>query len=300
MTTGQRPIPRRGYDGDPIEPGADNPPPPHTLNPKCPPALSDLTMQLLEKQPAQRPASADDVAQRLAKLATPVVEAMSRAEVASANDLWSHLEDSVTPDMPMATPVKPEAQAKAKHRKRGILPVVAIGLLLLLIGAGGFAGYKLYFETKNGTLVVDVHDQETELRFKNGELQILDADGKRVKYTLKPSERNKTLPEGKYLVKVIGADGVELDTDRFEIKNGSEWKLRVKAKAPAVANKKPAKTFTNSLGMEFVLVPKGKSWLGGGGGKQGNKEVEIPPRLLPGQVRGDAGGMAEADGAQSQ
>lgn len=28
--------------------------------------------------------------------------------------------------------------------------------------------------------------------------------------------------------------------------------------------------------MEFVLVPKGKSWLGGGNGKPGNKEVEIP------------------------
>ena len=27
------------------------------------------------------------------------------------------------------------------------------------------------------------------------------------------------------------------------------------------------KSFTNSLGMEFVLVPKGKSWLGGGGGR---------------------------------
>ena len=34
-------------------------------------------------------------------------------------------------------------------------------------------------------------------------------------------------------------------------------------------------TFKNSLGMEFVLVPKGKSWLGGGGGKPGDKEVEI-------------------------
>ena len=28
--------------------------------------------------------------------------------------------------------------------------------------------------------------------------------------------------------------------------------------------------------MEFVLVPKGKSWLGGGGGKPGTKEVEMP------------------------
>jgi formylglycine-generating enzyme required for sulfatase activity/serine/threonine protein kinase len=35
------------------------------------------------------------------------------------------------------------------------------------------------------------------------------------------------------------------------------------------------RTFTNSLGMEFVLVPKGKSWLGGGGGSAGDKEVVI-------------------------
>jgi formylglycine-generating enzyme required for sulfatase activity len=33
--------------------------------------------------------------------------------------------------------------------------------------------------------------------------------------------------------------------------------------------------FTNSLGMEFVLVPRGKSWLGGGGGKPGERKVEI-------------------------
>jgi uncharacterized protein (TIGR03067 family) len=35
-------------------------------------------------------------------------------------------------------------------------------------------------------------------------------------------------------------------------------------------------TFKNGIGMEFVLVPKGKSWLGGGKDKPGDKEVEIP------------------------
>ena len=35
-------------------------------------------------------------------------------------------------------------------------------------------------------------------------------------------------------------------------------------------------TFKNSIGMEFVLVPKGKSWLGGGKDKLGEKEVVIP------------------------
>jgi formylglycine-generating enzyme required for sulfatase activity len=44
---------------------------------------------------------------------------------------------------------------------------------------------------------------------------------------------------------------------------------------PAVKQSLPT-AFTNSFGMEFVLVPKGKSWLGGGKDKLGEKEVEIP------------------------
>jgi formylglycine-generating enzyme required for sulfatase activity len=42
---------------------------------------------------------------------------------------------------------------------------------------------------------------------------------------------------------------------------------------PAVPASPPR--FKNGIGMEFVLVPKGKSWLGGGGGKLGTKEVDI-------------------------
>ena len=34
--------------------------------------------------------------------------------------------------------------------------------------------------------------------------------------------------------------------------------------------------FTNSLGMEFALIPKGKAWLGGRDGKPGNTVAEIP------------------------
>jgi formylglycine-generating enzyme required for sulfatase activity len=37
----------------------------------------------------------------------------------------------------------------------------------------------------------------------------------------------------------------------------------------------PPPTFKNNMGMEFVLVPKGKSWLGGGSGKPGKKQVVI-------------------------
>ena len=41
--------------------------------------------------------------------------------------------------------------------------------------------------------------------------------------------------------------------------------------------------FTNKLGMEFVLVPKDKSWLGGGGGHPGDKEVNITHDFYLGQ-----------------
>jgi formylglycine-generating enzyme required for sulfatase activity/serine/threonine protein kinase len=37
----------------------------------------------------------------------------------------------------------------------------------------------------------------------------------------------------------------------------------------------PPDQFKNGLGMEFVRIPKGKSWLGGGGGKPGDREFEI-------------------------
>jgi formylglycine-generating enzyme required for sulfatase activity len=45
----------------------------------------------------------------------------------------------------------------------------------------------------------------------------------------------------------------------------------------SVAKQEPLPpTFKNGIGMEFVIVPKGKSWLGGGKDKPGDQEVEIP------------------------
>jgi formylglycine-generating enzyme required for sulfatase activity/tRNA A-37 threonylcarbamoyl transferase component Bud32 len=56
-----------------------------------------------------------------------------------------------------------------------------------------------------------------------------------------------------------------------EVAPGTKEPAAPVAKQP---EKLPA-TFTNKLGMEFVLVPRGKSWLGGGGGTMGAQEVEI-------------------------
>src|SRR5262249_6440747 len=37
----------------------------------------------------------------------------------------------------------------------------------------------------------------------------------------------------------------------------------------------PAAAFTNTLGMEFILVPRGKAWLGGGVREPGDLEAEF-------------------------
>ena len=43
-----------------------------------------------------------------------------------------------------------------------------IAAALLVVIGGGFAAYKLFFETKDGTLVVEVDSPDTDVRFKNG------------------------------------------------------------------------------------------------------------------------------------
>jgi formylglycine-generating enzyme required for sulfatase activity/Leucine-rich repeat (LRR) protein/predicted Ser/Thr protein kinase len=64
----------------------------------------------------------------------------------------------------------------------------------------------------------------------------------------------------------------ELPPSDVETQLGEKESREPKARFPPAPSGLP-KTLTNSIGMEFVLVPKGKSWLGGGGGSPGNEEV---------------------------
>jgi formylglycine-generating enzyme required for sulfatase activity len=45
--------------------------------------------------------------------------------------------------------------------------------------------------------------------------------------------------------------------------------------APPTAEPALAQTLTNNLGMRFVLLPKGTFWMGGGGGKPGDRQVQV-------------------------
>ena len=181
----------------------DTPSPVRELNPKVPAKLADLIHRLLAKKPADRPASAGQVIAELDRLSAPV---------------------------------EPTAFGR---KKRPWLPIAVAAAALALAGIA-IGIYKLQFETKDGTLVVEV-DDTADVRFKQGKLEVYDADGK-LRYTLAPSEKNKALPAGQYKVQVVGADGLTLETDRFELTKGGTTTVRVTAVPPAaVAQADPPK-----------------------------------------------------------
>jgi formylglycine-generating enzyme required for sulfatase activity/predicted Ser/Thr protein kinase len=198
---------------------ADTPVDPRRLNPKVPGPLAGLILRLLEKDPAHRPQSAREVASLLA----PAVEPLA-GDDGPRPEFDFDADDTDVVSQPAPAP-------RARRPRRGRLVGLAVAAALLV--GGGLAAYTLVVRTRDGELVVEVNDRDAELRFKDGRLEILDQDGWAVKYTLTATERKQTLPAGKYQVRVIGADGVDLSTDKFEIKKGGEWKLRVTARAPA-------------------------------------------------------------------
>jgi serine/threonine protein kinase len=240
MTTGQMP-----FKGDTAMAlltalALDSPTPVHELNPSLSRSLSDLIMRLLAKKPADRPASAKALladlqaiererttSSQTAPVAVPVAKPIPQVK---ASDLWA---DLTLPQPSKAATPQPAPTNSAPRPKRRLL--IAAGLLLLFAGIG-FGIYQLTYQTPHGTLVVEIDDKNVEARFKSGELKLYDAKGE-LKYTLKPSEKNKDLPPGEYRIEVAGADGLKLDTDKFEMRKDDKVTVRVRMETKAVAGK---------------------------------------------------------------
>ena len=83
---------------------------------------------------------------------------------------------------------------------------------------------------------------------------------------------------GVIIIKITNKDGTT-STHTIEVPDGAKADITKDGKPLAVVTPKPAipsegpPTFKNSIGMEFVKVPKGTAWLGGGGGKPGETQV---------------------------
>lgn len=206
----------------------DTPRSPSELVAGLPPALVELTMQLLEKDPARRGGSAAEIAGQLEQL---------RGQLASA--IGTTVPRNASPDQEPGTKPTPVTQSASGGNRSGRSGAnrwnwrTAVGAALLVAALLGVAAAGiLVFQTRDGVLVVEF-DEQTDLRFREGKLQVHDESGT-LRYTIGPDLEQARIAPGNYRVSVVGADGMQLSTDRFEMTRGDRVILRVTSREPGV------------------------------------------------------------------
>jgi formylglycine-generating enzyme required for sulfatase activity len=186
------------------------------------------------------------------------------------------------PGKSLSAPTEAARPRAVAARKRLPLPwLVGGGVLGVAVVV---AAIVLFWQTPHGTVRIESDDPSVEIVFdKTG--PIIKGAGKEP-ISLRVGEHGILVRRGDFA----------FETDKMLIEKDKTITLKLEllpGKMQLVQDGKVLgskdiplpKIFTNSLGMEFVLVPKGKSWLNGGGGTEhnafgwnwdpGDKEVEI-------------------------
>nr|MCU0982121.1 protein kinase [Pirellulaceae bacterium] len=264
MLTGRRP-----FVGDTalavlVNVTTQNPTPLQTLRPECPADLSLLVMRLLAKEPAERPATAREVAQTLAGW---------ESSAAHVRDEPSQLQPSLAPRVESGEPASvPLPQACPQPRR--IRPWIAATLLLALIGGGLlFSGTVVRLVTNRGILAVEVEDPNVEIRIVQNGLVVQDPT----------SQREFTLSAGKGEIEVLEKDGIKLATRQFELTRGGTTRVKVTWEEPAQVRQTPKEPAASPgsdpdrRAAEWVLSIGGTVQVGQDGLAQGIANAAGPP-----------------------
>jgi WD40 repeat protein len=154
-----------------------HPTPPHKLDAALPPALSKLIMNLLAKEPAGRPPSAQAVAEALERIA--------REQAAAAAN------------------VKPQAR-----RRWPIVVGIAAGVLLMSL-LGMWAGGVFKVKTKDGTIVLENLPADATVLVDGDAVQVEWSAGKSATIRVASGEKHRLQVEKGDLK--LFADAVEID-----------------------------------------------------------------------------------------
>jgi hypothetical protein len=177
----------------------DQPKEPALSNPDCPPALSQLTLELLAKEPQDRPADVPEVLVRLAAFEDDLV----------VNDQRKALT--------FGRPKRPGWGSQARSAQRRWL---AFGLMFLLVVLMG----GIYVVTDQGTIVIDTDDPAVRVIVEDG--------GGRVTILDPESKQSWRLNTGTYKVRVDGNER-EIDlTSPFQMKRGDRIVATIRKFAP--------------------------------------------------------------------
>jgi len=231
----------------------ETPQAPRELNPHVPQALSELVMQLLAKNPEERPKSAKIVADALSAMEKPTTSGVPEVVYVPAatvvDDPFANIDDSG-----YESPALNKAGARRNSKeKTSAIPAS-------------------HARTSGDDSPPSAHAPVSLKKSRSRPLLFAGLAGVLV------------IIATFVFIKIMNKDGATAETKGTD---GAKIEVVDKGKpAPPPSEKKtealPAQ-FKNSIGMEFVLVPKGKSWLGGGDGQPGGKRVEFTEDFFMGK-----------------
>ncbi|MFM9965144.1 MAG: protein kinase domain-containing protein [Planctomycetaceae bacterium] len=200
MLTGQRPFQGANTMAVLSALALHNPPAPRTIRAEIPQALSDLTMQLLSKNPQGRPASAREVAQLL--------QSVEGGRTRESSDRSLTTSATKVVDAPTLTAPRKHAVSKTN------IAIAAAFLASLLVA---LAVTVIRLQTATGELVLESHDEKIEVTIKQpGKdpiVEILDTNNQK-KLELKAVNGEieaRELP-----------DGLRFKTQHFELQRGEK------------------------------------------------------------------------------
>jgi len=206
MLTGQRPF--RGKDTYSVllSLATDTPSTPTLLTPAVPDAVSDLTMRLLAKKPADRPASAAEVAETLRSLFLEGTQQDPQQRLAK----------------------EPATQPRSTRRRRTPVLLAAGALAVGLVVVAAMALIRIGGE--RGDYVIETDDPDISFKVSNGVVTVIDKAKRR--YTLKVVQ-----DKVKFVLEVTDpVNELVFTTDTFAIKRGDKVALRAwfERKPPAL------------------------------------------------------------------
>jgi serine/threonine protein kinase len=181
------------------------------LNPAVPAALEDLVMQLLAKDPANRPASAKVVADRLLALARQTEE--SRTDVALPEPHSDKTAPAAKRLQPKPSPAPRPVPEPVEKKRRPVTLMIAsaLGALAVLI-----AGAIFFLQTPHGTVRIEINDPTIQA--------VLTGNGAIIKGADKAQDI--VVASGEHALKIKRGD-LEFESDKFQVKKGDTVALRV-------------------------------------------------------------------------